>query len=93
MPINGLSAATQNIILLRHIEHRATMLRVMAILKVRDDAYDGRMREMQITDDGTRAAGHVRRRVQRGIRRRRLERHARHGRRGVARRGDRNVRS
>ncbi len=52
VPINGLSAATQNIILLRHIEHRATMLRVLAILKVRDDDYDGRMREFHITDDG-----------------------------------------
>jgi circadian clock protein KaiC len=52
VPIMGLSAATQNIILLRHIEHRATMLRVMAILKVRDDAYDARMRELQITDNG-----------------------------------------
>ena len=52
MPITGLSAATQNIILLRHIEHRATMLRVMGILKVRDDDYDGRMRELQITDNG-----------------------------------------
>jgi circadian clock protein KaiC len=52
VPINGLSAATQNIIVLRHIEHRARMLRVMGILKVRDDDYDGRMREVQITDDG-----------------------------------------
>jgi circadian clock protein KaiC len=54
VPITGLSAATQNIIVLRHIEHRATMLRVLAILKVRDDDYDGRMREFQITDDGLR---------------------------------------
>jgi circadian clock protein KaiC len=54
VPIHGLSAATQNIILLRHIEHRATMLRVMAILKVRDDDYDARMRELQITDNGIR---------------------------------------
>jgi circadian clock protein KaiC len=52
VPVVGLSAATQNIILLRHIEYRATMLRVMAILKVRDDAYDGRMREIRITDNG-----------------------------------------
>lgn len=52
VPINGMSAATQNIILLRHIEHRATMLRVMVILKIRDDDYDGRMRELQITDEG-----------------------------------------
>jgi circadian clock protein KaiC len=54
VPIHGLSAATQNIIVLRHIEHRATMLRVMGILKVRDDDYDGRMRELRITDHGIR---------------------------------------
>ena len=34
VPINGLSAATQNIILLRHVEHRAAILRALAILKV-----------------------------------------------------------
>ena len=54
VPINGLSAATQNIILMRHIEYRASMLRVMVILKVRDDDYDARMREIQITDSGIR---------------------------------------
>ena len=54
VPITGLSAATQNIILLRHIEHRATMLRVLGILKVRDDDYDARMRELRITDEGLR---------------------------------------
>jgi circadian clock protein KaiC len=54
VPIHGLSAATQNIIMLRHIEYRATMLRVLAILKVRDDDYDARMRELRITDEGIR---------------------------------------
>jgi circadian clock protein KaiC len=54
VPINGLSAATQNIILLRHVEHRAAILRALAILKVRDDDYDPRMREIKITDDGIR---------------------------------------
>ena len=54
VPINGLSAATQNIILMRHIEHQAALLRVLAILKVRDDDYDGRMREIRITDHGIR---------------------------------------
>ena len=54
VPITGLSAATQNIILMRHIEHRACMRRVLAILKIRDDDYDGRMREIQITDTGIR---------------------------------------
>ena len=52
VPINGLSAATQNIILLRHVEHRAAILRALAILKVRDDDYDPKMREIKITDDG-----------------------------------------
>jgi circadian clock protein KaiC len=52
VPINGLSAATQNIILLRHIEYRAAMCRLIVILKVRDDDYDGRMRELMITDQG-----------------------------------------
>jgi circadian clock protein KaiC len=54
VPISGLSAATQNILLLRHVEHRAAMLRGFAILKVRDDDYDPRMREIQITDAGIR---------------------------------------
>ena len=54
VPINGLSAATQNIILLRHVEHRAAILRALAILKVRDDHYDGKMREIKITDAGIR---------------------------------------
>jgi circadian clock protein KaiC len=54
VPIDGLSGATQNIILLRHVEHQATLLRVLAILKVRDGDYDGRMREVRITDGGIR---------------------------------------
>jgi circadian clock protein KaiC len=54
VPITGLSAATQNIILMRHIEHQASMRRVMAILKIRDDDYDERMREVQITSEGIR---------------------------------------
>jgi circadian clock protein KaiC len=54
VPINGLSAATQNIVLLRHVEHNATILRALAILKVRDDDYDSQMREFRITDEGIR---------------------------------------
>jgi circadian clock protein KaiC len=54
VPIHGLSAATQNILLLRHVEHRAAMLRVLAILKIRDDDYDASMRELRITDQGIR---------------------------------------
>jgi circadian clock protein KaiC len=52
VPITGLSAATQNIMVLRHVEHRAAMLREFAILKVRDGDYDGKIRELRITDQG-----------------------------------------
>jgi circadian clock protein KaiC len=52
VPIHGLSAATQNIILLRHVEYRAAILRALAILKVRDDEYDPRIREVQISERG-----------------------------------------
>ena len=84
VPITGLSAATQNIILLRHIEHRAAMLRVLAILKVRDDDYDARMRELRITDDGHPLARYVCWRVGCGIRRWGVERASRERGRGVA---------
>jgi circadian clock protein KaiC len=54
VPINGLSAATQNIVLFRHVEHRAQLLRALAILKVRDSDYDPRVRELRFTDEGIR---------------------------------------
>ena len=54
VPINGMSAATQNIILLRHVEHRAKLLRAMTILKLRDSDYDPGVREVRFTDDGIR---------------------------------------
>jgi circadian clock protein KaiC len=52
VPIAGLSAATQNILLLRHVELRARVLRLLAILKVRDGEYDPRVRELKITEEG-----------------------------------------
>ena len=70
VPITGLSAATQNIILLRHVEHRAAMLRVLAILKVRDDDYDATDARASHHRRRHPPARHVRRRVRRGIRRR-----------------------
>jgi len=53
-PIRGLSAATQNIIVLRHVEHQAQLLRSLTIIKVRDDDYDPSIRELRFTDDGIR---------------------------------------
>ncbi len=52
VPITGLSAATQNIFVLRHVEHHAQLLRTLAILKVRDSDYDPRLREIRFTDSG-----------------------------------------
>jgi hypothetical protein len=40
--------------LLRHIERRASILRALAILKIRDDDYDRRVREIAIGEQGIR---------------------------------------
>ena len=52
IPIDGVSALADNIILLRHVELRSQLYRLISILKVRDSAYDGAIREFQITDRG-----------------------------------------
>lgn len=52
VPIDGVSALADNLILLRHVELRSQLYRLISILKVRDRAYDGAIREFQITDRG-----------------------------------------
>jgi circadian clock protein KaiC len=52
VPIDGVSALADNIILLRHVELRSQLYRLISILKVRDRAYDGAIREFRITDRG-----------------------------------------
>jgi circadian clock protein KaiC len=52
IPIDGVSALADNILLLRHVELRSQLYRLISILKVRDRAYDGAIREFQITDRG-----------------------------------------
>ncbi|HEX3764623.1 MAG TPA: ATPase domain-containing protein [Kofleriaceae bacterium] len=52
LPIYGVSALADNILLLRHVELRSQLYRLISILKVRDRAYDGAIREFQITDRG-----------------------------------------
>jgi circadian clock protein KaiC len=52
VPIDGVSALADNILLLRHVELRSQLYRLISILKVRDRAYDGAIREFQITDRG-----------------------------------------
>ncbi|MEO7731331.1 MAG: ATPase domain-containing protein [Kofleriaceae bacterium] len=52
VPIDGVSSLADNLLLLRHVELRSQLYRLISILKVRDRAYDGSIREFQITDRG-----------------------------------------
>lgn len=52
VPIDGVSALADNLILLRHVELRSQLYRLISILKVRDRAYEGAIREFRITDRG-----------------------------------------
>lgn len=56
VPIDGVSALADNIILLRHVELRSQLYRLISIVKVRDRAYDGAIREFRITDRGVTVA-------------------------------------
>jgi circadian clock protein KaiC len=52
VPMESVSALADNLILLRHVELRAHLFRLISILKVRDHDYDGSIREFRITDRG-----------------------------------------
>ena len=50
--VNGVSAIVENLLLLRFIELRAEVFRLLSILKVRDSAYDATLREFRVTSRG-----------------------------------------
>jgi circadian clock protein KaiC len=52
VPLKDVSAASQNIILLRHVELSAQLFRLISILKMRDSKYDSRIYEFRIEDGG-----------------------------------------
>ena len=52
IPIDGVSSIAENIIMLRHVELRSQLFRLISIMKMRDRGYDGRIREIQITERG-----------------------------------------
>jgi circadian clock protein KaiC len=56
VPIDGVSPLADNLVLLRHVEMRSQLYRLLSILKVRDRNYDGGIREFQITDRGLKVA-------------------------------------
>jgi circadian clock protein KaiC len=55
-PIDPASAIAGNIILLRHVELRSQMYRLISILKMRQSGYDHAIREFRITDNGIEVA-------------------------------------
>ena len=52
IPLPDVSAVTENILLLRHVEVQSRLHRLVSIVKVRDGAYDPAIREFCITDTG-----------------------------------------
>jgi circadian clock protein KaiC len=52
----GLSATVENIVLLRYVELRSQLHRLISILKVRESAYDPSLREFRITPQGLEVA-------------------------------------
>jgi circadian clock protein KaiC len=51
-PVGGISPLLDNLILLRFVEARSRLLRVVSVLKTRDSAFDAMIREFSITDRG-----------------------------------------
>lgn len=58
VPIPAASATMDNGIVLRHVEVRGKMQRLVAVPKVRQSRSDPSIREMEITDNGMIIAGH-----------------------------------
>ncbi len=52
MPFDGLSSVAENVLLLRFVEYRARIYRLLSILKVRGNGFDPGLREFHISGDG-----------------------------------------
>lgn len=52
VPIEGLSALAENMVLLRFVEYRSRLYRLMSVMKVRGSGFDPRLREFEISDAG-----------------------------------------
>ncbi|HET6344435.1 MAG TPA: ATPase domain-containing protein, partial [Myxococcota bacterium] len=52
LPASGTSTTADNIILMRYVELRARLRRVISVIKSRGDAHDNALREFAIRDDG-----------------------------------------
>ena len=56
-PISDMSAIIENVILLKHVEHRSRLHRALSIIKVRGSQYDPTIREFLISDKGVEIGG------------------------------------
>jgi circadian clock protein KaiC len=56
LPENGSASIVDNVILLRHVELRSQLYRLVSILKMRSSGYDMDIREFQITSQGIRVS-------------------------------------
>jgi circadian clock protein KaiC len=52
VPIEGISALTENMVLLRFAEYRLRLYRLMSVMKVRGSGFDPRLREFQVSGAG-----------------------------------------
>ena len=52
MPVDGISALVDNLVVLRYVEHDAMLSRMISVLKVRDNDFDPRLREVRISRTG-----------------------------------------
>jgi circadian clock protein KaiC len=51
-PITGISPLAETLVLLRYLELRSRLYRLVSVFKVRDGAFDPTIREFSITDAG-----------------------------------------
>lgn len=51
-PMNGISAVTHNMLLLRHVEENRELRKLISVLKLRDSGFDARLREFRIGPGG-----------------------------------------
>lgn len=56
LPADGVSSNSENIILLRFVELRSQLYRLISIIKMRESSYDSSVREFLITDSGIKVA-------------------------------------
>jgi circadian clock protein KaiC len=56
LPENGSASIVDNVILLRHVELRSQLYRLISILKMRSSGYDAAIREFEITGQGIRVS-------------------------------------